>query len=752
MPTDHLLNTLLDRFQDAPDASQTDSFLATTVHLLATLSNPLNLGVLTTEFLAAPAIWHHDPAARSPHSDLATCMRVISVYNAGGARVRAAVREKHGSSGSGSSHRHLPPPQPQPSSSSGEPPRRRIGCDTWARGIAAGLDAAHSRRWQHLLVLTGVLLGLETEGGAVHEFAEPALSPHVRRVLEDAVVRAANLSLETESPLTDGPVAGAALVLALGYALPLLSPPVRAGLDCDALLPLAVWAVTATPTFDRGAFLVPIAADVASPPRPPPPGAPPALFHWPIESPSFYAISDLASSPLVASLGPASAVVAHAVQHARAPLAVRAALGAVVEFSTTLLDAWKALPFSALDPAEEPACLSPETAATTVPLVWDVLKKVMFSVVAVLQAVAARSLVDPALASDVTVPVAILRALRALNFVSSRDANAQFQVYSFTYLAAVDVLSRQPRQCEDFLRHIAPPPSGVVPAHAADRALDLFYLNLVEHLPLTISPEATDALVIRPALTYLNPPVADAAATAAAAAPPPNAPTLIASSPLTAELFEAAHSSILSALSVPRNAALAVELVPFYADTLSAAFPSRISPRQFRLALRTVVRITSPPFPASASHPDLAEALLEMVRHRALAASQAPLPPSPGDAAVHAALEHPPPPASEQSTLVMAVVDAVPYLPLRLVDEWLTIAAELLGAIRDPAMRASVRDRFWEMLVSGEMDVDRAAMGVVWWGSGGRELVMGGPAPPPPPPPPPMMRGALQVHPLESKL
>ena len=56
MPADRLLNTVLQHYQDVHDASKTEQILGTTTHLLAQLSNPLNLGVLTCQLLTAPAI------------------------------------------------------------------------------------------------------------------------------------------------------------------------------------------------------------------------------------------------------------------------------------------------------------------------------------------------------------------------------------------------------------------------------------------------------------------------------------------------------------------------------------------------------------------------------------------------------------------------------------------------------------------------------------------------------------------------
>src|SRR5690606_33749694 len=143
-------------------------------------------------------------------------------------------------------------------------------------------------------------------------------------------------------------------------------------------------------------------------------------------------------------------------------------------------------------------------------------------------------------------------------------------------------------------------------------------------------------------------------------------------------------------------------------DKLFSSFPQYISPRQFRVAFKTVMRIVSPPFPVSATNPELSEVLLEMLRFRAAGADGAPLPP-PVDATAEGE-----PPVSEQSALVLALVDALPFLPLPLVEGWLAITAETVGMIADPGLRLHVRKRFWEVLESGELDVGRASLAVSW--------------------------------------
>jgi hypothetical protein len=458
---------------------------------------------------------------------------------------------------------------------------------------------------------------------------------------------------------------------------------------------VAIQALVGDSGYHGGAFLEPIGADI---------GQAGQRLDWPETSMSFAAIRQLSSRPLVETAGPLSKLIAFTVEHVRDHRLALHAQGELVDFTARMLDQWRKLKLSGIDLADEGAYLTEDSLRVTWPALWRLLTSVLFAVIAILRAVTARSLLDPHLRNDATAPLVAAKTLhiyRNLSFISSRG-NDSFQVYAFSYNTCIDILARYREPATAFLRDTTPPNSGTIPTHALHQVLDLFYLNTAEHLPLNLTSEACDALIIQPASIYLS-----------------------HSMPLSrrmVELFEAAHSATLSVLSCPQNGPIAVSMAPFYAETLLMAFPSHISPRQFRLAFRTLMQILSPPFPVSATNPELAETLLEMVRFRIPTAGQSYLPPSPDQG--QTAQE----PASEQSALVLTLIDALPFLHLPIVEDWLTIVGTTLHEIPDVAMRESTKQRLWEILGSGEMDVERAAIGVAWWGTkGGRELVLFGP-------------------------
>lgn len=731
MAAERLLKTTLALYHDShpstagpPSQQLADRIFASTTSLLTSLTNPLNVTLLTSHFLTAPSIW--DPlSAPSSTSEAAaqTCFRIISVFNTAGLHVRRHELEenaarRHGLAGSAAYRQ-------------GIKEDRRPGSEDWARAVAHGADA-RSPRWRHLLVLVGVLLGLEGSD-------RQSLSRSRRAALEQGVVAAANLALAEAAATAAGAVrddlARYAAVMGLNYAFPLLSEHARVSLQCDLLLPATVDVLAGPFGFDGAHVLEAIARDPLVTRSP---TATSSRLHWPAASASFQQLQRRETQQavsIVASAGPLAALAAFAVERAASPQAVLLALDGLLVLAEQAGARWAAarVLHAPATLADESSFLSPETAEKTWPLLWQHLKKILYAAAVVLQAVVGRSLLDRVLASAPVAPgmaATALRVLHGLDFVASRDSAGHFQAYQFAYLASIDILALYPAAAADFLGRLLAARPGQND-DALRLAADLFFLNVAEHFAAVLPTDACDRLLIQPALPYVAPPPGSGIL----ARPPHEAP-----SPRMVEVFEAAHSATLSALACPHNASIAVTLAPLYAEALFASFPARISARQFRLAFKTLIQILSPPFPVYATHPDLAETLLEMVRYKAVGASTALLPPSPSE--TEAAASGPLPPAStmvsEQSALVLTLIDALPFLALPVLEEWMTTAAETVWMIQDhgsrgpggmggPVLRQAAQQRFWEVMASGEMDVERAAIGVAWWGNGGGgELVMTG--------------------------
>lgn len=319
-----------------------------------------------------------------------------------------------------------------------------------------------------------------------------------------------------------------------------------------------------------------------------------------------------------------------------------------------------------------------------------------------------------------------LHVLRNLYFISSKTGTSSFTQYTFVYLTAIDILSAYPVQVDAFLTAIRPIELGHIPRDALDRCLDLFFLNTAEQFTLVLTPAVNEELLVAAAVPYLA----------------------AGGSNHLLPIFEAAHSVMLSVLSAPQSAQLTAKHLPFYVDALFKVFPDNLSPRQFRLAFKTLMRVTAPPAPLSAAQPDLAGSLMELVHYRALSAPTMPLMvPQPTTQITQPDDSLP---QSEQVVLVLTFTDALPYIPLDLLEESLPMAADLVNCVKDPLMRRLCQERLWEVMISGEMDPERSQMCVAWWNTrNGRGAVFFGQSDNADGP---FMSGALPPQQEESKL
>ena len=665
MPANRLLTTVLQAFQGPPDPQQTSRILSSTASLLTTLSNPLNVTLLTSQLLTAPAIWNQVDG-------LDTSLRIISIFNTAAITVRKHQLEDH-------DQKH---DAYQPRQGGG------IKCDDWAKAVIKGADD-RSARWQHLLVIGGVLLGMEGQ-------ERRGLSRSLRTTIESAIVTAANLALE--DPITTGRFGQDSVVLTLNHTFPLLSNLVRSGLNYDALVMVLLHAMTSLEGYQDCYFLGAIDYDVRQ--------VPGNKFEWSAKSPSFLQLQKVSSRPLVQSMGPLSRLIAHSIEKMNNPLRIVEIREHLLSFTDKILDLWKRNKLSEIDPSEESTFLTPETLNVTFAQLWQVLKTAMFATVVVLSAVIGRTLIDRALGGTLapTTAAESLKILQRIHFISSRLGSNAFSAYTFVNLTSIDILSSHTLESREFLKSIYPPSAGRIPPNPLQRNLDLFYLNTCEHFTLILSPQDNESLVTRPALPYIDP---------------------TANAHLR-EIFEAAHSAVLSALAAPQNANLAAKVLPIYVESLFDSFPTNLSPRQFRFAFKALIQVTTPPSPLSSSHPILAETLLEILHHRALNAPTEPLPPS-VTVKSEADAQNSQTPLSEQAVLLLTLLDALPNLTIPVLEEWLPLTADLLNAIQDGHMREHCKARFWDVLESGEMDVERSAICVAWWSTkGGRERVLFG--------------------------
>ncbi|KAL5051613.1 hypothetical protein BDW71DRAFT_171468 [Aspergillus fruticulosus] len=669
MATERSLGALLRSLQIPPHEQDGLSLLPTATSLLAVLRNPLNITLLASQLLAAPAIWHQPV-------DLHVCRRIISVFNTAAMAILQSEE---------SEDPRIPWSGPGP---------RKLDREQWVKAVVGGADEK-SPRWRHLLLIGGVLLGFEGQN-------RQGLPWNVRKKLESALVTAAQCALEELDP-RDG-INGHCVTMVLNYSFQLLSDVERERLDYDRMLPLMVQTTYFSPEgFDSAYFLGSIDQDIVQTPS--------KRFAWPSQSATVQRVTAIASSPLVSALGPLSRLIAHAVENVRDPRLVARSVDQIADFVRTLMVQWRQNKLSEVDKAEEQEFLEGESLRDTIPGLWKLLRSCLYSVVIILRAVLGRVINDRALASDKSAPFISMQALhilRNLYFISSRIGQNSSSQHKFVTLAAVDILAQYPDLTENFLKSIKPSELGQIPAHPLDRCLDLYFLNTSELFTTVVSPKFSEDLLIQAALPYL---------------PAGGNNHLL-------EIFEAAHSLALAVFAIPNNAAVAAKHLPFYIDNLFAVFPTNLSGRQFRLAFKTVLQVTAPPSPIANRQPLLPSILLEVLYDRAFNdASKTPLPassqpPSASTPGPDMAKEAPVP-LSEQAFLTLALIDSLCFLRVEDLEEWLPLTANLINVVSPPEMRRVCVERFWDALSNGEMDVERAYYCVTWWSTkGGREMIM----------------------------
>jgi hypothetical protein len=668
MPADRLLGTLIRSLQTYTDQQDTPRLLATAASLLISLQNPLNITLLTTQLLTAPALWHRPEG-------LQTCLRLVGVFSS----AALALLRREEEEAADTRWQWYPTP------SQGLPK------EAWAKAVLKGASDK-SQAWKHPIVIAGLMLGFGSPD-------EEHISRSLRSALEQALVKSVNAGLQE---IRGGDEFGAqCITFCINHTFPLLSDFERSMIDYDLLLPALVGSAFFSNEGLQGAyFLGGVDLDITK--------GSDGKLSWKTMAPSFHHIEGLLARPLVMSLGPVSRLISHSVENIRDSTLIPTMIDDLHGFTKALLTQWRQTRLSVADSQEESLAFSEETIQKTTPQLWKLLKASLFALTIVFRGAVGRLLSDRYLASDAMAPnlvCNVLNSLRNIYFIASRIGTNSFTHYTFVYLTCIDILSQFPPRAESFLHSIQPVTLDSIPSSPVERALALYFLNTAEHFTLVLSPATNENLLVAASLPYL--------ATG-------NAKQLL-------PLFEAAHSVMLAVLSAPQSAETAARHTPFYVDALFSTFPDSLTPRQFRLAFKTLMRVAAPPSSLSATHPELPAILLELINHRALNAPTVPLPEainsplSPdGDGATSL------PPLSEQAVLALTLVDALPYLPLDLLEDWLPVVARLVNVIADGPMKDVCRRRFWEVLVNGEMDPERALLSVTWWSThGGRELVMG---------------------------
>ena len=374
-----------------------------------------------------------------------------------------------------------------------------------------------------------------------------------------------------------------------------------------------------------------------------------------------------------------------------------------------------------------------------------------------------------------------LHTLRHMYFILNRFGTCSFSTNVYLSLTAVDILSYHPDHLQAFLTEIQPRHLGQIPAHPLDRTLDHFFLNVAEQITVLLPSGFTAETIIPAASPYLDITSVDFKQDEINIARKLKNTNILS----LREILESAHGVILAVFSAPQNVDIASRMYPSYVDVLFNNLHSHLSPRQFRLAFRILVQVSSPPSALSAHRPDFPAVLLELLRHRALHRP----PSSPDSSKTRPSTASPAEPAaattpsslstpdvfSPKTLFILTIIDSLPFIAMDLLEEWLPITATLVRSLIEDEQGSTATTKtvstaeelattpkqspsstsspfpillspsmdsiggsenndfetgvqhFWNILSSGEMGVDRAQLCVAWWNNrGGRDMLLFG--------------------------
>jgi hypothetical protein len=253
----------------------------------------------------------------------------------------------------------------------------------WIKSTISGADE-HSPRWRHILVIGGLLLGFGPE-------EEENISRTMRKMLEGALVTAINLSVRKTRQ--EDELGLETITQVLNHCFPHLSEDERENINYHFLLPVLMHATFhASEGLRSGNFLSTLDLDV----RP----ISEVQLQWSDRSESFRQVKEIQASPLVASLGPLSRLIAHAVEQVKEPWRVTDTIDDLEVFVKTFHSQWRAGKLSGIDVTDQYPYLDQRTLTVTLPALFKLLQSILFASIIILRSAIGRVLSDSSLARN----------------------------------------------------------------------------------------------------------------------------------------------------------------------------------------------------------------------------------------------------------------------------------------------------------------------------------------------------------------
>lgn len=215
------------------------------------------------------------------------------------------------------------------------------------------------------------------------------LPRQTRASLEDAFIRAVNLSLTANLDRKLEGLEADVLSLVLSHSITALSGRAKAQLNYHELLPFLIKSIYYSQEgFQSGYFLPSIDHDIVEVN---------GKLSWPSRSNSFLHLQQRTARPLFVQMGGLARLAGMAIKESNEPAAVYALLDDLAKFGNTMLAQWKLNRLSTIPFSEEEAMVEAESLKATMPVAWQMLKTVLFTTTLILQEMMSKVIETPAL-------------------------------------------------------------------------------------------------------------------------------------------------------------------------------------------------------------------------------------------------------------------------------------------------------------------------------------------------------------------
>ncbi|CAG8584486.1 14383_t:CDS:10 [Acaulospora morrowiae] len=229
----------------------------------------------------------------------------------------------------------------------------------------------------------------------------------------------------------------------------------------------------------------------------------------------------------------------------------------IYSFSAKLFAAWEECPLSLIENEES---LDEETKLAT-PLLWTILKPIVFFVTVIFKYIVDQSLYQPEICGQEERKLIIL-SYSYLYFINSKFSLYGFPTYKKVFFSVLD-RSLDEESESKILVNSCQPPDGITPTK---RSQITYYLLVVEQLMAALDDDTLENYVLPFIYPYIN-------------------------DKSDSQLFESAHSVILSVFSNFKR--VSKELAPYYCTMLLEGYSMLFTIVQFRAAYAAVIKSLS---------------------------------------------------------------------------------------------------------------------------------------------------------------